>query len=90
MENQTKPVRLGKLPWREIDGRVVLVQTGRGEVHELNATASFLWSRADGACSVAELAAKLAEEFEMTGESAQADALEFFTDLENRGLLSEA
>jgi hypothetical protein len=84
------PTRKERLPWREVDGRAVIVQPAQGEVHELNPVGTFLWKSADGTIGVNEIAARLAERFEVAPEQAAADAREFYAGLEARGLITFA
>ncbi len=83
-----KPTRLPRLPWREIDGRAVVLNPRRGEVHELDPVATFLWARADGTRTTEELAALVTESFEVELEVALTDTRELMSALENRGLLA--
>lgn len=87
MQETLKPLRKQPLPWREIDGRAVLVNPRANEVHELNPVGTFLWLHADGTRSIRELGAALSEAFEVEPEQAVADASEFFTHLARSGLI---
>ncbi len=78
------------MPWREIDGRAVIVQPRTGAVHELNAVGTFLWKQADGRRSLDELALAVSDTFEVEPASARADAAEFFRSLADQGLLAAA
>lgn len=82
------PIRTERLPWRQIDGRAVVIQPSAGKVHELNPAGTLLWSRADGTRSVEALASELAQEYGISAELARADAVEFFRSMETLGLLS--
>lgn len=57
-------------------------------MHELDEVGSFLWKAADGARSLADICAQLAEEFEVEMAQAESDASEFFGQLESLGLLA--
>lgn len=81
------PAKTERTPWREIDGRAVIIQTKAGEVHELNATATFLWRQTDGSRTVAELAEALRAEFEIDEATALADVNAFLGELAAKGLL---
>ena len=55
----------------------------------LNATGSFLFSLLDGVRSVEELAAAVAERFEVEEERAGADVRSFLADLARRGFVEK-
>lgn len=80
-------MRVDKLPWREIDGRTVIIQPSQGQVHELNPVASLLWSHADGKQSLDKLASLVAERFDVDYSHARADAAELFEELSRLGLM---
>jgi hypothetical protein len=82
------PTRAERLPWREIDGRAVIVQPRAGKVHELNPVATQLWRGADGRRSVEELAREVATRFDVEPPRALADATEFFRSLQELGLVT--
>ena len=82
-----KPERTEPLPWREIDGRAIIIHSGPGEIHELNSTATMLWKEADGSLTIDEIAERLTEEFHVDAETARRDAAEFYRELEARGLV---
>lgn len=82
-----QPRHIALLPWREIDGRSVVMNPKRGEVHELDEVATFLWKQADGTRSVEDIAQTLAAEFEVDASVALSDAQEFFSSLEALGLI---
>jgi hypothetical protein len=78
------------LAWREIDGEVVIISPEDSVVHELNATATFLWKHMDGPRTVTELARMLAQEFDVDLETAQADTFELLSSLRQTRLLIAA
>ena len=82
------PKRLEKLPWREIDGRAVVLQPQQGQIHELNSVASFLWSSASGELELDKIVQALVENFEIDSETATLDAKEFYEELRNCGLIA--
>lgn len=86
--SQRKPRRTPRTPWRDIDGHAVIVQTPASEVHELNPTATLLWSLADGTRGLDEIARAVSERFEVAPPDARDDAIRFYEGLEARGLLS--
>jgi hypothetical protein len=83
-----KPIRTDRLPWRQVDGRAVVINPRMQEVHDLNPAASVVWSLADGSRTVDELARELTERFDVAPETALADTREFISALEDRGLVN--
>ena len=45
--------RLKKVVVREVEGEILLLDTGANLIHQLNETASFVWRRCDAAASPA-------------------------------------
>ena len=58
---------------RIVDGETVLLDRAGGRVHQLNATASFVWSRLDGRASPHEVAAAVADAFDVEPQTAVRD-----------------
>ncbi len=81
------PHHISNLPWREVDGRVVVLSPKAGTIHELNVVASFLWRNADGKSTCTEIAARLSDTFDVEPVIAQSDAERFFTELESLKLI---
>ena len=75
------------LAWREIDGAVVIISPEDSVVHELNPTASFIWKQLNGKRTPNEIAQQLADEFEVTRETALADTKELVESLAGLRLL---
>ncbi len=84
-----KPTRRDKLPWREMDGRAVIIDPKKGKVHELNPAATLIWKTADGSRSLQEIAELMENEFEISLEQALADAVEFLAVLKTHHLMIE-
>lgn len=83
-----KPLRVPRIPWREIDGQAVIIQPRGGEVHELNAVATFLWMEANGDKTVEEIIESLQSQFNVPeGDCAQKDTEAFFENLSRKGLI---
>ena len=70
-----------------IDGEVVILDRAGGVVHQLNPTASYIWSACDGRRAVAEIAAGLAADFESAPEEVLDDVLRSLADFDRLGLL---
>ena len=75
------------LAWREIQGEVVIISPEDSRVHELNSTASFIWKQVDSQRSAAEIAERLAEEFDVTYEAALYDTEDLLASFAEKGLL---
>ena len=73
---------------RTVDDEAVLIHPEQGKIRVLNSVGARLWELADGRRSVAELAAVIAGEYEVSLAQAESDALRFCTDLVGRGLLT--
>ena len=80
--------RDARLPFQEIQGLAVVVVPARRELHELDETATFLWSQLSLSRTVAELTAALCAEFDVDPDVAEADVLDFLRALEEKGLLA--
>ncbi len=75
------------LAWREIEGEVVIISPEDSVVHELNATASFIWKQLDSEHTGAEIAELLAAEYDVAPDVALADTEELVSQLEAKRLL---
>jgi len=78
------------LAWREIDGAIVIISPEDSVVHELNPTASFIWKQLNSNHSTGEIAQQLADEFEVSRETALADTKELLESLAGMRLLCAA
>ena len=58
---------------RVVDGEAVVLDRPEGLIHQLNQTATYIWERCDGKYTVAEIAAQLAQTFDVAPESAVQD-----------------
>ncbi len=79
---------------REVCGERVIVGEGLGAVNfgkllALNETAAWLWKQAQmmGYFSIAELAEKLCEEYEVTAENAQTDVANIIGEWQKVGVV---
>jgi len=75
------------LAWREIENETVIISPAESVMHELNDTGSLLWRSIDGRRSAEDLAALLAEQYEVSARVALADTLELLDELSRRRLL---
>ena len=81
------PERNPKLAWREIDGEAVIISPEDSHVHELNETASLIWTSADGRHSVDDIAGVMTAKYDVSLPMARADACELIEMLSAKGLL---
>ena len=84
-----RPAQNPQAAWREIDGVVVVISPTDSVLHELNSTGSFIWKQANGERTVEEIAAQVAEEFDVSAEVALADTRAFLEMLAEKKLLAE-
>jgi hypothetical protein len=73
---------------RTVDDEAVLIHPEQGKVRVLNSVGARLWELADGERTIAEMAAVIAGEYEVSLAQAESDALKFCTDLIGRTLLA--
>jgi len=75
------------LAWREIDETTVIISPSDSVMHELNDTGSFLWKNIDGYKCAADLAALLAEKYEVAPDIALTDTQSLLEEMSSRKLL---
>ena len=66
----------------------VVVLPARGKIDILNEVGARIWSMVDGRRSVREIAAAIADEYQVSMAQAEADALTFLEDLASRGAIT--
>ena len=57
------PKRRSDVSARVVEGEMVVLDRDASLVHQLNVTASFIWDRCDGRCTVSEIAEQVAGAF---------------------------
>jgi Coenzyme PQQ synthesis protein D (PqqD) len=72
---------------RLVDGETVVLDQQAGVVHQLNATASFIWERCDGQSTLTDIAQQLAQAFEVDPHVASCDVNAMIGQLEALHLL---
>ena len=55
--------RAESLVVREVSDGILLLDMEAGKIHQLNATAGFIWQQCDGVASAADIAASVAREY---------------------------
>ena len=81
---------------REIEGEIIIVPLVAGtgdadaddELYTLNETGHYLWPRLDGATTLGEIAAALADEFDAPLLEIEADVLGFATEMAQLRILT--
>lgn len=82
--------RRREVAWRVFEGEAILVVTVSDEICHLNPVASFIWEELDGERDLRSLAAAVSAEFDVGGEEALRDALEFAAALLKKGMVELA
>jgi len=90
MSDKTHPRQHPNAAWREVEGEVVIISPEDSVLHELNATASFIWKQATGELRTEEISVRMAGEFEVSEETALADTREMVQHLTDKKLLVPA
>ncbi len=75
-----------RVAFRNIAGKVVLVDTREDKMLTLNATATAIWERLDGR-TIEDIASEISTIFEVSPEQATNDTLEYLDNMLNRGFL---
>lgn len=70
-----------------VDGEVVIFDRAAGYVHQLNRTASHIWSACDRGQDVDEIAARLVAAFDGVPSTVVEDVVKTLADFERLGLL---
>ena len=81
------PRRRDGLQVREIDGESVVLDTRNERMHNLNATAAFIFESVDGVRSVEQIWSELAESFEISLEIAERDTRNLLSQLRDLQLV---
>jgi hypothetical protein len=72
---------------KEIDGETLVLDREHGKVHQLNATASFIWRQCDGHTSIAEITAATAREFGSDLATIENDVVQAIRQMESLHLI---
>ena len=70
------------------DDELVIVEKQSGQVHQLNSTATLVWRGLDEELAVGEIAAKLADRFDVDLKTAEVDVAEIISQLREVSLLT--
>ncbi len=81
------PIKSPSTASQMIDEEAVVIVPSDQMVNVLNSVGCRIWDLADGRRSIAEIANILAQEFDVSYETALKDALEFTTDLAEKKMM---
>ena len=71
------------------DGELIVLDKSAGKVHQLNSTASFVWTCLSDGLAVDEIALMLSEAFDVEQEAALSDVQAALTQFEGLALVVE-
>jgi Coenzyme PQQ synthesis protein D (PqqD) len=86
MLNNNQMIVRKKLPWQELDEKVVILSPQTKMSHELNETLSWIWKELEHQTSFSDLLKELVECFEVDETIAKEDLLEILHELKNKDL----
>ena len=75
------------VPWRNIDGNVIVVRPMDGVLYPLNSVATRIWLLLDGTKQVSEIIDTVAAEFEGEEDQIRKDVFLFLEELEKASLI---
>jgi len=81
--------RAESLVVREVSDGILLLDMEAGRVHQLNATAGFIWLRCDGVASAADITASIAREYGLEEGAAARDVEMALSELRALNLVVE-
>jgi hypothetical protein len=76
-----------QLSVKEIDGQTIILDRPHGKLHELNATASYVWRCCDGRATVSEIVTATAREFDADPSAVERDVADILQQLESIQLI---
>ena len=84
------PKRRSDVTVREVDGELLVLDHRTERVHQLNATAVYIWNQCDGATSVADISKAIAMEYGLDTHPAEADVVRTVAQFRALDLLESA
>ena len=84
---EARPKRRSDLLVRSVEGDVVVLDRRDEKIHQLNATAAFIWECCDGRHSVVDIAQRLATQFKVDLGVVKGDVAGAVLKLRDLGLL---
>ena len=89
-EIDMRPLRRLDLTVREVDGEALVLDRAAGKIHQLNETASYVWSCCDGFSTVVEIAQRYASRYGIAHKLALKDVTAAVSSFQSFGLVSNA
>jgi hypothetical protein len=83
------PLRRADVNVRVLDGETVVLDRRLRRIHQLNATASFVWRLCDGSRGVKDIATDLLGDFDVDRATAERDTADAVRQLARAGLLQD-
>lgn len=80
------PILRDDLVLRQVEDETLVLDRAGERIHQLNATASFIWSRCDGNTSLQTVAAEMAGKYGISAEQAAIDIARMLSQLEQLSL----
>jgi hypothetical protein len=74
---------------QRVEGETLVLDEQNGYIHQLNPTASFIWSQCDGKSTTTEIVQRLARQFNVEDGVANKDVSDIIKKLRGLKLLSE-
>lgn len=90
MERTTILRKKTRLPWRDFDGEVVIVDTQTLACLNLNETASLIWRLIDGSNTCQDIIRQVADTFDVNEAEAEEDFFVYARTLLNKGFIADA
>lgn len=84
------PIARTDLEDRVVDDEFVILDRDKDAIHQLNATAGFIWAKCDGRHDIETIAEELAEEYGVDLEVTRQDVRAIVTTFGNLGLVDGA
>lgn len=75
---------------KEIDGQLLVLDRPNGKLHELNATARFIWELCNGQNTTDEIAEAMVATFDIDSETASQDVMVTLEQFEASRLIEDA
>lgn len=72
---------------QEVDNEILILDRKDNKIHQLNATASFIWKKCDESHSIEFIIKELINDFEISPEEARKDVLDTIRLLQENNLL---
>lgn len=83
-----RPKRREDLSVKTVDDETIVMDGGNEQIHQLNTTASFIWSLLDGEHGIDEIAGAMAQTFDADEETIRGDIASTIEEFDKLGLLS--